>query len=232
MIIWFEILQFAKGNCDKFDKIVFLSNDEKPDWVYSPKDRLAMIRGVAKAVPNKDPAIRLADPRLVAEFHAVVGHRDFHIISLPVFIEGLSKVRSAGLENLASAIQVEVAKSVSELPTDTFEASPAIGTSLVEGHSANQDVQLAVNAESFEAVVLTPVGAPLAADAHADAALTAQLAVAPGKVDGVEKTENIYPPEALRDAAYEIDGHLVLSSSPITSCSLHFQKKGRRTISL
>lgn len=205
LIIWFEILQFAKGNCDNFDKIVFLSNDEKPDWVYSPKDRVEMIRGVAKAVPNKDPAIRLADPRLVAEFHAVVGHRDFHIISLPVFIEGLSKARSAGLENLASAIQVEVAKSVSERSTDAFEASAAIGPSLMEGNIANQDFQLSVNVENFDAVVLTPVEVPLAANAHADATLSASLTVALGDVDGVEKTENIYPPEALRDAAYEID---------------------------
>jgi predicted nucleic acid-binding protein len=205
LIIWFEILQYAKVNAKKFNKVVFLSNDEKPDWIYSPKNRVEIIKGVAKAVLNKDPAIRLADPRLVAEFHAVVGHRDFHIISLPVFIEGLSKAHSAGLENLASAIQVEVAKSVGERPAEGFEATAAVVPLVGNVHGTEQDEHLAGNEENDVAGVLPPGGILLAGDALASAVATAQLTVTPVEVHSVEQTENIYSREALRDSEYEID---------------------------
>lgn len=205
LIIWFEILQFAKSNRDKFDKIVFLSNDEKPDWVYSPKDRVEIIRGAQKAVPNKDPAIRLADPRLVAEFHAVVGHREFHIVSLPVFIEGLSKVRSVGLENLASAIQVEVEKTVSERIGEEVERAVSTPSSLEDGGSLEQQAEPESSADTPAAPTLQPIEVPLATVASASSVVEANLTVAAGGIVGVEKDELIYPPEALRDSAYEVD---------------------------
>lgn len=205
LIIWFEILQFAKNNRDKFDKIVFLSNDEKPDWVYSPKDRVETIRGTQKAVPNKDPAIRLADPRLVAEFHAVVGHREFHIVSLPVFIEGLSKVRSIGLENLASAIQVEVEKTVSERVGDEAERAVSAPSSMEDGGSVEQQAQPENGVEASGVPTLWPTEVPLAADASASSEVEAELTVAAGGIVGVEKSALVYPPEALRDSAYEVD---------------------------
>lgn len=205
LIIWFEILQFAKLNTEKFDKIVFLSNDEKPDWVYSPKDRVETIRGTQKAIPNKDPAIRLADPRLVAEFHAVVGHREFHIVSLPVFIEGLSKVRSVGLENLASAIQVEVEKTVSERVVEEAERAISIRPSGEDGGSIEQQTGSESDSDASAIPTSLPTEVLLAADAKASAAIEANLVVA--SVDTVDTNQNAltYPPEALRDSAYEVD---------------------------
>lgn len=205
LIIWFEILQFAESNSDKFEKIVFLSNDEKPDWVYSTKNRIETFRGTQKSVPNKEPPIRLADPRLVAEFHSVVGHREFHIVSLPVFIEGLSKVRSVGLENLASAIQVEVEKIVSERFGEEAERSVSNSSSDEDGDSIEHQIESVSSIDAPSVSTLQPTKSSLAVDASASTELEAKITVAAGVKFQVGKSTLSYPPEALRDSAYELD---------------------------
>lgn len=156
LIIWFEILDCAKASVDKFSKVVILTNDVKPDWVYVPDKRVENISGKAKEVPNRDPAINLPDPRLVAEFHSVVGNRDLHLFSLPVCIEALLKARGSGLQNLATAIQVEVETAKENALGDDAEALTA--SDVVE---AIADTTL-VTDEAAATVELPEIGATVA----------------------------------------------------------------------
>lgn len=108
LIIWYEILEQSKNLDDKFDHIIFLSNDEKSDWVYSPKFRAVVHAGNRKQVSNKNPIIKVADPRLVAEFNNTIGHSNFTICSLALLIESLSKIDPKRFTNLAGAIQINI----------------------------------------------------------------------------------------------------------------------------
>ena len=205
LIIWFEILNFAKSNRDKFDKVVFLSNDEKPDWVYSPKNRTENIQGTHKVIANSKPTIRLADPRLVAEFHAVVGHRDFHIVSFPVFIEGLSKVRPGGLGNLASAIQVEVEKTVSERDVEHSERPNSSRTLGDDGDSLEQQIELERDADDLVIPKPLPTEVPLVTDTKASTSIDSNLVLDPVEISDEDQSALTYPLDALRDSTYEVD---------------------------
>lgn len=182
LIIWFEILEFAQANKDRFQKTVILTNDAKADWVYAPEHRMETIKGVAKALPNKDPQINLPDPRLVAEFQAVVGHRDFYIVSLPVFVEALVKISGAGLHNLASAIQVEV-ETREEADRERIEPSTK------SGGASGEDAD---SSTADESVSESP-----------QIQLTPEPLVTPDRPP-VPVAILEYPADAIRDGAYEL----------------------------
>ncbi|HHQ4733916.1 TPA: PIN-like domain-containing protein, partial [Aeromonas veronii] len=108
LIIWYEILIKSKELKDDFDHVVFLSNDEKSDWVYAPKSRANTNSGNRKFVSNKNPVIKIADPRLVTEFSNSLGHSNFTVCSLALLIESLSKTEPQYFTNLAGAIQINI----------------------------------------------------------------------------------------------------------------------------
>ena len=109
LIIWYEILENSKKLRKNFNHVLFLSNDEKSDWVYAPKSKaIVNSNNNRRLVPNNDPIIKVVDPRLVAEFNNVVGHSNFTICNLASLIESLSKIRPQHFTNLAGAIQINI----------------------------------------------------------------------------------------------------------------------------
>jgi len=140
LIIWFEILQRSTVVSDRLTSVLFVSNDEKKDWVYAPQRCMNVVHGIRKAVPNRAPSLRIVDPRLVAEFARVVGHSRIDICSLPGLIEGFSKVSPSQFGQLAAAIQINLEATMTdasetqtetdqseELATDTEEnVAPAV----------------------------------------------------------------------------------------------------------
>tara|TARA_R110001583_G_scaffold139654_6_gene291862 strand:+ start:1617 stop:3557 length:1941 start_codon:yes stop_codon:yes gene_type:complete len=108
LIIWYEVLGKSKELKANFDHVLFLSNDEKSDWVYAPKYRANTNGGTRKFVSNKNPVIKLADPRLVVEFSNSLGHPNFTVCSLALLIESLSKIEPKRFTNLAGAIQINI----------------------------------------------------------------------------------------------------------------------------
>ncbi|WP_434952725.1 PIN-like domain-containing protein [Shewanella sp. HL-SH4] len=108
LIIWYEVLGKSKEFKANFDHVLFLSNDEKSDWVYAPKYRANTNGGTRKFVSNKNPVIKIADPRLVAEFSNSLGHPNFTVCSLALLIESLSKIEPKRFTNLAGAIQINI----------------------------------------------------------------------------------------------------------------------------
>ncbi len=190
LIIWLEILEHLKTNKelppkeDKSWNVLFVSNDEKADWVYAPQKRNGEIRGVVKEIKNNDPGIKIADPRLVAEFHFVVGHSNIHITTLPMLIRALSSIKPKEFENLASAIQIE-----SESPPVLAEEE------VVEAEVASEEVNEQVPevvTQISEVVQETPT-VPETSDVSV----------------GVEGAG--YPADALRDGAYEADAPGVIN---------------------
>ncbi len=181
IIIWFEILSFSSTHMERFRKTVFLTNDDKSDWVYAPVSRIE--HKAARPIPNRDPTIKLPDPRLVAEYSALVGHNNLYIITLPVFIEALSNIRPTDVKNLASAIQIEQERSVAKgEPRENGEVQEAIEENKTP-HSMSLDVT---------GLEVGPDERPTTYERPESSAATTQL------ID--------YPPDALRDSAYEC-GH-------------------------
>lgn len=111
LIIWFEILAKSASSAVDFPKVLFISRDEKSDWVYAPKMRMEIVRGARKAVGNARPEIKLADPRLVSEFRRATGHANVTITSIGTLVEGLSKTNPTQFANLAAAIQINIEES-------------------------------------------------------------------------------------------------------------------------
>lgn len=192
LIIWLEILEHLKTNKKLPPKdniswnVLFVSNDEKPDWVYAPQKRNGEIKGVVKEVKNADPEIKIPDPRLVAEFHSVVGHSNIHITTLPMLIRALSAIKPKEFEYLASAIQIESGSR--PVPP---EAEVAV------------DGQEPAAEEIIEQA--TAVATQVAEVVHATPSEPQIHSASVGLV-GVN-----YPPDALRDGAYEADAPGVIN---------------------
>ena len=106
LIIWYEILEKSNAASAQFPKVLFVTNDEKSDWVYAPKMRSQIVRDVRKPVGNSAPEIKIIDPRLVSEFKRKTGHPDITICTLATLIEGLSRSNGTEFSQLAAAIQV------------------------------------------------------------------------------------------------------------------------------
>lgn len=129
LIIWYEILEKSASSAAEFPKVLFISRDEKSDWVYAPAKRIELVRGGRKSVSNTNPEIKLADPRLVTEFGRRTGHTNFTIANLPTLVEGMSRRNPAEFSHLAAAIQITIQESApsanaSELGSSTATVVP------------------------------------------------------------------------------------------------------------
>ncbi|MET3139908.1 hypothetical protein AAKU61_004291 [Undibacterium sp. GrIS 1.2] len=151
LIIWFEILEYAKLNAIDFPSVVFISNDEKSDWVYAPQFRDENTRGGRRQIPNVKPEIKLIDPRLVSEFKRTVNHNKIVICNLFDLIEALSIGNPADFRQLAAAIQINIADAAlsesSDLSTDELgaENSPAENPILIRASIVEDpDVLIAI----------------------------------------------------------------------------------------
>jgi len=121
LIIWFEILEEAVRRAADFPKVLFITRDEKSDWVYAPKMRKEIVRGERKTVGNTQPELKFADPRLVAEFRRRAGHANLTIASIGVLVEGLSRTDPSLFTHIAAAIQINTEHSSS---TDSTTSAP------------------------------------------------------------------------------------------------------------
>lgn len=81
LIIWKEILEYSKNNHKK--KVIFLTNDEKKDWVYPP---IKVVEN-GRTRNNSDPKYKIIDPRLIHEFFINTGSEEIEIVSFENFIK-------------------------------------------------------------------------------------------------------------------------------------------------
>lgn len=150
LIIWYELLEKSAAVADTFPRVLFISRDEKSDWVYAPAQRNRLAGGLRKPVPNTEPQIKLADPRLVAEFTRKTRHGNFTIANLPTLVEGLSRRSASEFQHLAAAIQITVQETASiTARTDQETAAPAAEPSneVPEAPTEEQPVEASVVVE-------------------------------------------------------------------------------------
>ncbi|WP_374005502.1 PIN-like domain-containing protein [Delftia lacustris] len=148
LIIWYELLEKSAADSGVFPKVLFISRDEKSDWVYAPAQRNRIAGKIRKTTPNIEPQIKLADPRLVAEFTHNTGHGNFTIANLPTLVEGLSRRSSSEFQNLAAAIQISIQETASiSARNDQETSTPAEG-------STNEGLETAVEAPPAETPVI------------------------------------------------------------------------------
>ncbi|MBU0457052.1 MAG: hypothetical protein KKD75_02820 [Nanoarchaeota archaeon] len=106
-IIWNEILVFCKEHTnesgEKPEKVLFISNDNKSDWVYLPNKK---IDDKGRLVSNKNPCIYLANPDLMLEYQLKTDSDDFYILDIKQLVMALLK-NNNNYQNLAKAIQIE-----------------------------------------------------------------------------------------------------------------------------
>ena len=164
--------------------MLFITNDEKSDWVYAPKMRKAIVAGARKSISNTNPEIKLADPRLISEFQRKTGHPHFVISSLATLVEGLSKVSATLFAQLAAAIQ-----------TNTQEAEPPLTVS-----PEPQATELGDPAELVE-----PPALPIDAPPVEVPPVEVPSDVPPGVPDEPEPPRLNYAQEALQDSQYQAD---------------------------
>ncbi len=143
LIIWYELLDKSAADATAFPNVLFVTNDEKKDWVYAPKARTRVIGGMRKSIGNSNPEIKVADPRLIQEFRRHTNHANLTICSLATLIEGLSKVSASQFVQLAAAIQIDTDEelapsdaatgtSTTELPVEGLPASDEVTDMLTE----------------------------------------------------------------------------------------------------
>lgn len=202
LIIWFEILQCSKERKESFDKVLFITNDEKADWVYAPQRRKELVRGVKKSVPNDKSGIKVIDPRLASEFNSVTGHTCITICSLAALIEGLSKESAPDFEQLAAAIQIN-------LGDDAETTSP--NSAPCEIPTEEQATEAVDDSGTVESATVEDVAAPIVEVAAPTAEVVA-LGVG-GVTEVVASAAPIlsYAPEALRDSDYQHDAPSVIN---------------------
>ncbi|MDD1004258.1 PIN-like domain-containing protein [Pseudomonas sp. TNT2022 ID642] len=141
LIIWLEILEYSLKRKDDFTHVLFLTNDEKSDWVYSPAKRLDIKGANLKPVPNNNPNLKIIDPRLVSEFKQAIGHSNVSICTLSTLVQGFSKTDPTTVAQLAAAIQIELVSS----------EGGANGTSANAQEQPNAEIEVGV-ATDVEAV--------------------------------------------------------------------------------
>lgn len=189
LIIWYELLEKSAAVSGAFPRVLFISRDEKSDWVYAPAQRNRIAGGIRKTAPNIGPQIKLADPRLVAEFTRKTGHGNFTIANLPTLVEGLSRRSSSEFQHLAAAIQI------------TVQETAAI--------SARTDQEIAAPAAepTNEVPEAPPVEVPVAIEGPAEE--HAPVKVEPGELDPPLLQYDI---EALKDSQYPADAPSEINS--------------------
>jgi hypothetical protein len=197
LIIWYEILAFSQQKSGTFKKVLFVTNDQKSDWVYAPPKRATVVRGARKVLPNIKPRIKIIDPRLVAEFHRLVGHEHVTICGLPSLVEGISKVNPTQVGQLAAAIQINLATQAPDEPRS--DSNNSLDTPLAmsdAGEDTGSPSSGDVAAETTASTVILTVSPAADDGGHQSAQEPREIAVDP---------QLTFDEDGYRDASYEAD---------------------------
>ncbi|WP_437760767.1 PIN-like domain-containing protein [Sorangium sp. So ce1389] len=140
LILWNELLECVQASHPRPRHVMLLTNDEKRDWSYAPRIRRRRDRnGNIGIEANKDPEIRLTDPRLLQEFRARLGGQEtaFEVVSIKHIIASLGRADPARFRLLSVALQLQVAQEV-PLPE---RGEPPAGALNALGGAADREPQ-------------------------------------------------------------------------------------------
>jgi predicted nucleic acid-binding protein len=192
LIIWYEILDKSASSATVFANVLFITNDEKSDWVYAPKMRSQIVAGLRKPVGNSNPEIKIADPRLISEFTRAVGHSQLTICSLATLVESLSKVNASQFMQLAAAIQINIDESNATVQPSNEST----------GSESELAPPILLNAENVPEPILSVLEENPENPAEAELPADPELPVPPVVEN---RPEFHYQAEALADNQFQID---------------------------
>ena len=202
LIIWYEIMAHTK-TLEGFDKVLFITNDEKADWVYQPKFKTGLQNSQRKKIANKD--IKVIDPQLTAEFSRQVGHNNIHIATLSTLIEGLSKKQSAYFTQLAAAIQIESAIALEKTAESVQSGEALSSVAVTDDSSTALDIQeLAMMQELEQATTAITGSADSSDQPTALESETVDTAALTEASSAAAEPAPAYPADALSDSQYLI----------------------------
>ena len=131
LVLWYQVLDFGSKFKGKFERLALISNDQKRDWVYRPRTRTLSAAAPTKVVPNRDPEIAFADPRLSDELRSVAPNTDFDVLPLFSVVEALAKGDASSFPHIAKAVQIDykasreggrpAVESISEAPNASLD---------------------------------------------------------------------------------------------------------------
>jgi hypothetical protein len=130
-IIWREIMEIARLKGAR--SFVYISNDGKKDWVYSPsKVRLPNSEVVDNTVKRSGYLLHLIDPRLAHELSlAIEGEATIHLINFEQLVRQLTLQDELAFRQLAEAVQVNTERKARQKTTH-------IETSIKTGEAVQQ----------------------------------------------------------------------------------------------
>lgn len=101
-IVWKEIINDCKSN--KYSKVIFLTNDMKKDWVYTPQKISYLGRTISNSEKGKGSFLpaKIAEPRLVKEFFENTNAQNFYILNFNLFCSLISDMNPSEYTNLGN----------------------------------------------------------------------------------------------------------------------------------
>jgi hypothetical protein len=146
LIIWYEILEYSRENDSK--KVIFLTNDNKKDWMYAP----LKIKENARTIPNKSN-FKVADPRLIHEFYLATESDEFYIIDFKTLTDILISSGTRSYMNMAAALQLNY----EEQEEVHVQNEPMMGDFEMEAEEEIPNVQSEIEVSSQELPLQDPI---------------------------------------------------------------------------
>lgn len=153
-IIWKEILDHCgfKG----VNQAVLISNDRKPDWVYTPRSIVLPNGNIISGNNAMARLVKLPKPDLIAEFERHTGSTQFHIFSIESVIEAFSSEElnqwyAQDFRHLALAIQLDLARTPTEAVVQWFLKNTDRYTEALHGVCRWEQSPSEVDQKAFEA---------------------------------------------------------------------------------
>jgi hypothetical protein len=134
LIIWKELLDTCAARGIK--KAVLVSNDQKPDWVYTPRSVILPNDKVISGTSEKARFVRLPKPDLLDEFERRTGGEHLHFYSTEAVFEVLSSAElnardAQDFRHLAMALRIDLGRTPTEAIVQWFLKNPdAIGEAI------------------------------------------------------------------------------------------------------
>lgn len=105
LIIWKEILTYCQK--EEHKKVIFLTNDEKEDWVYTPIKIEIENENKNNIIANNRDKYKIIDPRLVHEFYLTTNSEQIEILSFSQLIMILMEEFPENFLELSIALQFD-----------------------------------------------------------------------------------------------------------------------------
>lgn len=161
LVIWMELLNTCASRGVK--KAVLISNDQKLDWVYTPRTVVLPNGKAISGTSEKARFVKLPKPDLLAEFERRTGGEQLHILSTESVVEVLSSGElnrrdPQDFRHLAMAFKIDLGRTPTEAVVQWFLKNPDTIGEAIRGVCYWARSPSEVDMKAFEAWTATRMG--------------------------------------------------------------------------